>query len=756
MKPATNSNRPELRPGCTPCRAAGCLWSGRLLRVAVALQLALLLMAVRLPARAQRPWPVPDALASSHYTVTLDGQPTPVMHAAVNLFFLNFPAGRARRITVTVDRDGFWDAGVDIQPWRLGIRPQRSGRTLSFTLDGPAKITISRPNDFLGNADMLFLFANPPEQAPPAPTTSGVRYFGPGIHRENIDATSGDRIYLAPGAVVFGSLNLWQVHDVRVSGRGTLVYDGPQNPADDDGWMHKPNWHCIVMDQARDISIEGITCVVRSRTWQIQMKDSHTIRFQNFKTIAANDGNANGDGLDWLGGGDTVVDDSFIRASDDVFALQGNWDGYGPNAFAMQGTPGHDVTNPSSIERTTVSTSISNIVRAGWPEKNFEGGDFSLEDSDVLHAGLGGCGIPFALMEFWADPNGRGVSDGFSFRNIRLEDWYSLTQLMEPVDGIHNVHFRDVSALETPALVLSELRGVVQDTILDNVRLAGPPTTGDAAIPLTLSHGAEAPAYAASGPQQMIRFDPGLLRPGRKIHFEAIGPSTPGDRFDWTFGDGAHASGRAVNHTFPDTAGTLLDGSGRFRVILHVSRRDQHPDGRETWTSEPVIVADRLEPSTQSTPGPGLLLRSVQRDKPTLAALLPGTATTATGTVAQLSPTFRPRDSNYALAFEGLIDIPADGGYTFTLISNDAGDLRIDGRTLAITPEPLAQVCGLAGNAARSARGSIALARGLHRLEVRETHTTGLDNFRVLWQGPGIEPQEIPASRLLHEEKPPQ
>jgi polygalacturonase len=152
--------------------------------------------------------------------------------------------------------------------------------------------------------------------------------------------------------------------------------------------------------QAHDISIEGITCVVRSRTWQNQMKDSSGIRFDNFKTIGANKGNANADGMGWLGGGDTVVHDSFFRAADDVFSMESSWEGYGAQAFAVEGSP---VTN-IRVEERVLSTSISSVVLAGWPEKNFMGGGFSMVNSDVIHAGLGGCGIPFALMEFWADP----------------------------------------------------------------------------------------------------------------------------------------------------------------------------------------------------------------------------------------------------------------------------------------------------------------------------------------------------------------
>ena len=209
---------------------------------------AVCLLFLQVGALAQRLWPVPSEIASTHFTVTINGVSTPVMHAAENLYFLNFEAKPHRlvHITVTADRNDFWAAGVEVQPWRLGIRPERNGKTITFDLNGPAKISISRPGDFLGDAEMLYLFANVPEVAPPTAAGPLLQYFGPGVHRENIDAVDGGRIYLAPGAVVFGGLNIWGVHDVKVFGRGIIVYDGPQNPADDDGWMHKKDWHCIV------------------------------------------------------------------------------------------------------------------------------------------------------------------------------------------------------------------------------------------------------------------------------------------------------------------------------------------------------------------------------------------------------------------------------------------------------------------------------------------------------------------------------
>jgi len=166
---------------------------------------------------------VPREIRSDHFLVTVNGIPAPVSHAAANYYYLNFDMTGRAIISITAPTKSYWSKGVEVQPWRLGIRPTRRGRGITFTLTRPEKISISRPGDHLAGAEMLFLFANPPEAKPPTRNTAGVRYFGPGVYRESIDAKSGDIIYLAPGAVVFGSLNIWGVHDVKVFGRGSWV-----------------------------------------------------------------------------------------------------------------------------------------------------------------------------------------------------------------------------------------------------------------------------------------------------------------------------------------------------------------------------------------------------------------------------------------------------------------------------------------------------------------------------------------------------
>jgi hypothetical protein len=264
-------------------------------------------------------------MRTDKFTVKIDGHQAALAHAASNYCFLSFDLAGSAKISITAAQPDYWKRGVEVQPWRMNVRPAVHGNTITFTLRHPAKLSITRPGDHFSDGEMLFLFADTPETNVPKPDAAGVRYYGPGVYHGDIDVRSGETIYLAGGAVVFGGLNLWQVENVRVRGRGVIVYDGPQDPNTDEGWMHRRGWHAIVMDNARNIEIDGITCVVRSRTWMIQMRDSRHVGFNDVKVIGGNPSDANQDGIDWLGGGDTAVRNSFIRAADDVFAMQGNW-----------------------------------------------------------------------------------------------------------------------------------------------------------------------------------------------------------------------------------------------------------------------------------------------------------------------------------------------------------------------------------------------------------------------------------------------
>ena len=689
--------------------------------------------------------PVPPEMRTGFFAVTVNNQRVDVAHAASHYEFVSFDLTGPAEIQITAADPHFWDAGVDIEPWRLGLRathPRGEPQTIRFRLPGPVKLSISRPGDFLNQARMLFLFAGSPPQPPPS--GSNVTIVPPGLHRESLNPKSGDTIYLAPGAYVFGSLNLWQVSNVKVLGRGTIVYDGPQDANSDQGWMQKPDWHCIGAYQAHNVEIDGLTCIVRSRTWSIQMKDSTGFRFDDLRLIGGNPLNANQDGMDWLGGGDTVVNHAFLRSSDDDLAMEGNWDGY---SEADMLRPGADVNN-ILVENSELSTSISNVVRIGWPEKTFNSSNFTLRDSDILHAGIGACGQTFGLLGLWGANGAQGDHSAVTFENLFLDNWYSLLQMEQEQPALHGFTFRNIWALDQPPLAASTIAGSIQDVTFDNVRYGQTRVTSDAEMPLVVSNGAEEPHFAPA-PALTAEFhvDPPLFAPGEKITLTAT--AQPGAHYTWLFGDGSTAHGRRVRHRFPDALGTELDGkdgAGRFRVLLHVTDEAGHQD----WAAQGLVAVAQWHDATKE-PGPtapGLQWKiyagdwTSLPDLSTLEPVLTGESPDLTADVQGLT--------SYATAWDGLIAIPADGGYTFHLVDRDGARLVIDGVEVARTGATFAEVCGSPGNALRYDRGAIGLRAGLHTIHVEALNTASEGAPRLLWEGPGMTLGDVPANAFLH------
>ena len=104
--------------------------------------------------------------------------------------------------------------------------------------------------------------------------------------------------------------------------------------------------------------------------------------------------------------------------------------------------------------------------------------------------------------------------------------------------------------------------------------------------------------------------------------------------------------------------------------------------------------------------------------------------------------------------FLRILDVPADGGYTFTLLTSTKASLTVDDLPPATSPEARAQVCGAAGNAVQPVRLSAVLMAGKHRIRVqRDDAVENADDASsaspmLLWEGPGLERQPIPRSAL--------
>ncbi len=105
-------------------------------------------------------------------------------------------------------------------------------------------------------------------------------------------------------------------------------------------------------------------------------------------------------------------------------------------------------------------------------------------------------------------------------------------------------------------------------------------------------------------------------------------------------------------------------------------------------------------------------------------------------------PDGKPLKGNFALRFQGLIDVPEDGLYRFWTKSDDGSMLYIDGQTVVSNDGP---------HGPTEKEGSIQLAKGRHVLELGFAQGSGGFELSVFWQPPSAKKRSaIPPGVLLH------
>ena len=680
---------------------------------------------------------------SEYFSITINGIPVVVNWAAANYSYANFDVTQPVEIVITALKPEFWKNGVEILPSRHGIRPVVKGNNIFFTMKHAEKIALSRPGDYNANAPLLFLFGNVPSSLRPDSNKKNVRYYRPGVYHEDIHFKSDETVYLDKGAVVYGSLNFWDSANAHVYGGGVVIHDSTQNPDTDEGWQHRPDWHGITGHNAHNISVKDITVIVRSRTWMIQLQGCKDVLFENIKVIGGTRGNANQDGIDWLGCGDTVVRNCFFRCSDDIFAIYGNT-GFYDDTVSI---PGSDVEN-ILIEECVLSTSISNILRVSWPRKVFNSRNVRLINCDVIHAGQGSCVVPFALAEFWADPDGKGLHSDYLFDDIRMDNVYSLAQLLQSKNGsgnVKNIRFRNIR-LSTPYLVNAAITGNCSEISFENIKICD--HTVESLSSLGLPSGLSATTINIPQPPNAdFQYNHGLLKKGQEIKFEARVPANNGLilSYAWNFGDGFTAAGAVVSHVFKDANGTRMDGTGQFQVMLTITNHD----GVKDTIVRPVVIGESLHPASKIDAKQNRLhYRKFSGTKASWAELQQQTANEM-NVSHNVKETALSSKAPYTLWYDGYLEVPVSGGYTIYMMSRDGAYLQIDTAVLLDSNTTKPQVCNSIGNTVQQHTCTAVLEAGLHQISFGYKQDLGSEVFAFYWQGPANKLEQIPKERFF-------
>jgi len=190
---------------------------------------------------------------------------------------------------------------TEILPRWPGMQLRRAGSIVRMVLDKPERFSIQFDGDRLHNLHIL-AGALPSDR----PTGANVIYFGPGLHTppdggNRFPVKSGDRIYLAGGAVLRGSFALDHVRDVKISGRG-LLYN-PGSPIDLDGGSDIDIRDLIVVNDERNEAARVIN-----------IRNSEKVSIREISGFTAGKWS---DGVNISTSQHVLVDSGYLRVSDD-------------------------------------------------------------------------------------------------------------------------------------------------------------------------------------------------------------------------------------------------------------------------------------------------------------------------------------------------------------------------------------------------------------------------------------------------------
>lgn len=310
-----------------------------------------------------------------------------------NCGFVIFDSDFSRPVEVKVTKVSGTVGSARIRPLAKGISSTLSGNQLQFTLSAPQKISVEFNGDIMNN---LFVFANPPEQNKPNPGDPGVIYFAPGIYNAgDIIVSSGQTVYIADGALVYG--HIWSDNATNVTVRGRGILDGSR-------LEHNPNltrpW-LVGLTNGSNINIEGI--VMRDAPmWTTVLRNINNGSIKNVKQICYNE---NSDGFDIIQSQDITIDDVFVRNHDDNFS-----------AKVYDGSTTRNIT----MKNSTLWADRAHNMLVG-PEANAGTFDqIKFDNIDVLENAQDDNIYPGVMAIMAADA---GIYKNIWWNNIRVEDF---------------------------------------------------------------------------------------------------------------------------------------------------------------------------------------------------------------------------------------------------------------------------------------------------------------------------------------------
>lgn len=239
----------------------------------------------------------------------------------VNFAYFNLTDGYTVSVEITAN---FSFSSVSVLPASLGIKPSVNGRKLNFQVSKTnLKMSFVFDNNYTGTT--LHLFTNPIDLSAPVKSDNNTLFFGPGYYDLNnpdldyggqISLHSGQTLYLAPGAVINGPVEILNAKNVTIKGSGVIMMTRKNAVNPQYGNI------CVTVNNSSEVHLQGI--IVNShrlQNWTTHLYYSKNVQIDNYKVISPR--YASTDALDISNCQGITVTNSFLRACDDTITIKG-------------------------------------------------------------------------------------------------------------------------------------------------------------------------------------------------------------------------------------------------------------------------------------------------------------------------------------------------------------------------------------------------------------------------------------------------
>ena len=341
---------------------------------------------------------------------------------------------------------------VDIRPLNNEVKYTQIRDAIFFTLERPQYLSVEFNGDRLHN---LHLFANPMETETYTESRKGVMYFGPGVHKpkdlpnNQIRIPSNTIVYLAPGAVVKAKLLVDKAENVRIIGRGILDYP----------------MRGIEVTDSKNVLIEGVT-VVNPDHYTVFGGGTNGLTIRNLKAFSCKGWS---DGIDLMCCRDVLIDNVFLRNSDDCIAIYNhrwNWRGGSSNIIVQNSVLWADVAHPINMGGHGDSDSLTGEVLEDVTVRNVD--ILEHDEDDSLYQGSMNidCGDKNIVRNvLFEDIRVESIQDG---RLFCLKVLYNPKYNKAPGNLIEGITFRNITydgVGENPSII----KGIDENHSVRNV-----------------------------------------------------------------------------------------------------------------------------------------------------------------------------------------------------------------------------------------------------------------------------------------------